>query len=43
MGRQLGSAQVSGTTTLDRSSLGIVSAGVYVLCLGGNSQKIVVK
>lgn len=43
MGRQLGSAQVSGTTTLDRSSLGIVSAGVYVMRLDGNSQKIVVK
>lgn len=43
MGRQLGSAQVSGTTTLDRSSLGIVNAGVYVMRLDGNSQKIVVK
>lgn len=43
MGRQLGSAQVDGTTTLERSSLGIVSAGVYVLRLEGNSQKIVVK
>lgn len=43
MGRQLGSAQVSGTTTLDRSSLGIVNAGVYVLRLDGNTQKIVVK
>ena len=43
MGRQLGSAQVAGTATLDRSSLGIVSAGVYVVRLGGNSQKIVVK
>jgi hypothetical protein len=43
MGRQLGSAQVNGTTTLDRSSLGIVSAGVYVLRLNGESQKIVVK
>ena len=43
MGRQLGSAQVSGTTTLDRSSLGIVSTGVYVMRLDGNSQKIVVK
>ena len=43
MGRQLGSAQVAGTATLDRSALGIVSAGVYVMRLGGNSQKIVVK
>lgn len=43
MGRQLGSAQVAGTATLDRSALGIVSAGVYVVRLGGNSQKIVVK
>ena len=43
MGRQLGSAQVSGTATLDRSALGIVGAGVYVMRLGGNSQKIVVK
>lgn len=43
MGRQLGSARVDGTTTLERSSLGIVSAGVYVLRLEGNSQKIVVK
>ena len=43
MGRQLGSAQVSGTTTLDRSKLGIVSAGVYVMRLDGNTQKIVVK
>ena len=43
MGRQLGSAQVSGTTTLDRSKLGIVSAGIYVMRLNGNSQKIVVK
>ena len=43
MGRQLGTAQVDGTTTLDRRSLGIVGAGVYVLRLNGNSQKIVVK
>ncbi|MCR5445317.1 MAG: fibronectin type III domain-containing protein [Bacteroidales bacterium] len=43
MGRQLGNAQVNGTTTLDRSSLGIVSTGVYVLRLNGESQKIVVK
>lgn len=43
MGRQLGSAQVSGTATLDRNSLGIVGAGVYVMRLGGQSQKIVVK
>lgn len=43
MGRQLGSAQVSGTTTLDRGSLGMVSAGVYVMRLDGNTQKIVVK
>jgi hypothetical protein len=43
MGRQLGNAQVNGTTNLDRTELGIVSAGVYVLRLNGESQKIVVK
>ena len=43
MGRQLGSAQVSGSNVFDRSALGIVSAGVYVLRLEGNSQRIVVK
>ena len=43
MGRQLGSAQVGGTATFDRHSLGMTNAGVYVMRLGGNTQKIVVK
>lgn len=43
MGRQLGSARVSGTTTLDRRALGMAVSGVYVVRLNGISQKIVVK
>lgn len=43
MGRQMGTMHVDGSTTLDRNALGMVHAGVYVLRLNGNSQKIVVK
>jgi len=43
MGRRLGSATVDGITTLGRHELGIHAAGIYVLRLAGNSQKIVIK
>ena len=43
MGRLLTATSVDGTTTFDRHQLGMSHSGVYVLRLGGNSQKIVVK
>lgn len=43
MGRQLGTAQVDGTTTFSRSELGLNHSGVYMMRLNGESQKIVVK